>query len=119
MCQLALSDHLIKRVRIAYDQIKKKLPQSEVYLFGSYAKRKVRPESDVDLLVLVDDSMDKLTLKKIKWEIEEAIEEAVAYEYEVDMKLYTKAHFEKRSASLGFEAAIAEYMIPLEESTWR
>lgn len=119
MYQLALSENLIRRVKVVYEMIKEKLPQSEVYLFGSYAKRKVRPESDVDLLVLVEEDLDKLTLKKIKWDLEETIENAIAYEYEVDLKLYTKAHFERSKGAKGFEAAIAEYMIPLEASTWR
>lgn len=119
MEKLTLSKALLDRVERVYQLIKEELPESEVYLFGSYAKKKVKPSSDLDLLVLLDAELDKMTIKKMKWALEEKIEETIGYEYEVDLKIYTNTHFEKCKQTLGFEAAIAEYMISLEGHSWR
>lgn len=119
MCKIALSEVFLDRIDKVYRLIKQRLPQSEVYLFGSYAKKKIRPESDIDMLVLIQDDLDKMSIKKIKWELEETIEEATADEYEVDLKIYTREHFERSKQVLGFESAISEYMVSLEGCKWR
>ncbi|MGL4798707.1 MAG: nucleotidyltransferase domain-containing protein [Cellulosilyticaceae bacterium] len=119
MSILNLSDHYMERIQKAYHLIKAHIPQGEIYLFGSYAKRKIKPCSDIDMLVLLDEELDKKTIRNLKWEVEEIIEEAIQFEYEVDLKIYTKEHFEKSKEILGFESDIAGYMIKLEESLWK
>lgn len=42
--------------------IRKLLPTAEVILYGSEARNEARPDSDIDLLILVDG--DKLTLQQ-------------------------------------------------------
>lgn len=119
MEKLDLAQHLINRVRQAYQVVKRQIPNGEVYLFGSYAKRKVKPTSDLDLLVLLEDNLDKKIIRNLKWEIEEKIEETLAFEVEIDLKIYSRSHFDEARQYLGFEAEISKYMIKLEEDLWR
>lgn len=109
----------IERIQHVYKIVKSELPESEIYLFGSYAKRKIKTTSDMDVLVLITDDLTKKELKEIKWHIEEIIETSVNFEYEVDLKIYTKDHFNSSSATIGFESEIAKYMIRLEENLWK
>ena len=39
------------------EELKEKLPVSRVYLFGSFARGKVHEGSDIDLLIVADDSL--------------------------------------------------------------
>lgn len=119
MSQLNLSPYYVERVQKAYQLIRQHIPHGEIYLFGSYAKRKIKPSSDIDILVLLDEELDKTSIRKLKWQVEEYIEEVLQFEYEVDLKIYTKKHFESSKETLGFESDIATYMIRLEEDTWR
>ena len=119
MVTLNIAPQYEARVKKAYDLIKEQLPEGDVYLFGSYAKRKIKASSDIDLLVLLEEELDKATIRKLKWKIEEAIEEALQFQYEVDLKIYTKTHFERCKETLGFESDIATYMIPLEDVSWK
>lgn len=108
-----------ERVTTIYELIKEDLPDSHIYLFGSYAKRKIKPTSDLDFLILIDEGLDKKALKKIKWSLEEKIEDSIQFSYEVDLKLYTQEHFEKSLSYNGFEQEINQYMIKLEETLWK
>ena len=53
------------------------------------------------------------------WQVEEVIEEALQFQYEVDLKLYTREHFDRCKETLGFESEIATYMIRLEDVSWK
>ncbi len=119
MGEIVLPEQYMQRVRRVYQLIKQYIPEGELYLFGSYAKRKIKQSSDIDMLVLIDEELDKMVLRKLKWQVEEVIEETLGFEYEVDLKLYTKSHFNKSKETLGFESMIATYMIRLEDSTWK
>ncbi len=116
---LNVADVYIERIKQTYNLIKEELPNSEVYLFGSYAKRKIKATSDLDMLVLVDNGRDKKELKHLKWGIEEKLEMMNAFEYEVDLKVYTREHFDEKRKERGFEFEIDQYMIKLEEELWR
>jgi predicted nucleotidyltransferase len=63
-------------------------------LFGSYAKGTAKPDSDIDLLVILDN--DKLTKgKENLWRdisIKENIED-IRYKYGMDIKIYSKAEY--------------------------
>lgn len=87
----------------------------EVYLFGSFVKRKVKSSSDIDLLFLLDtnDNLDKKQLRDIRWYIEDMITDKFT-DRDVDVKLYTKNTFNTVSNSaLCFESMIMEYMVQL------
>ena len=119
MVTLNIAPNYEARIKKAYTLIKEQIPEGDIYLFGSYAKRKIKPTSDIDFLVLFKTPHDKNTLRQIKWKVEELIEETLGYEYEIDLKLYTHEHFEKCKEVLGFESEIASYMISLEDVSWR
>ena len=62
----------------------------KVLLFGSYAKGTATEKSDVDILVVVDE------LKEKKYKILSAINKKVwsKFDFEKDIKLYSKAEIE-------------------------
>ncbi len=63
-------------------QISEKFTPQKIILFGSYARGNPRPESDVDLLVIMDTA-----LKTIRQEIE--ICKNISYEFGLDLLVYT------------------------------
>lgn len=115
---LNVSEIYIDRIHKVYHLIKNKIPQAQIYLFGSYAKRKIKTSSDMDILVLMNTDCSKLELKQLKWDLEEQIEEETQFEYEVDLKIYTTEHFNKSKQHIGFEHEISRYMIRLEDELW-
>ena len=119
MIKLNLAPQYLERVQRVYGLLREQLPHGEIYLFGSYAKRTIKPSSDLDILVLLDEDLDKNTIRKLKWHIEEGIEDSIGFEYEVDLKIYSKSHFLLSKQTLGFESAIASYMIKLEDDLWK
>ena len=86
----------------------------ELYLFGSYAKGRVRSTSDIDLLVLFKEMTSREELKKCRRQLTDIVEEEYEYKIEVDIKPYNKESFEVSSNRVGFENEISKYMIRLE-----
>lgn len=67
----------IKKIVQAYFKDK---PVNEVYLFGSYARGDAREDSDVDLIVEIDDTLKRLSLFdfiKLQLGIEESLNKKV------------------------------------------
>ena len=62
-------------------QIAQKFQPHKIILFGSYARGDFRPESDVDLLVVIDTSLK---------EVRQAIEICQQIEYDFGMDLLVK-----------------------------
>jgi|FaiFalDrversion3_1042247.scaffolds.fasta_scaffold35492_1 predicted nucleotidyltransferase len=58
-------------IKECYKIIKKYLPKSKVILFGSFAKNKALPYSDIDLAIDNNTKIDHNIFNKIKYEIEE------------------------------------------------
>lgn len=52
--------------------ITKHLPQAQIYLFGSRARKDNKPESDIDITIDNKNKIDLLTLSNIKEDIEES-----------------------------------------------
>lgn len=50
----------------------KYLPKSQIYLFGSRARKDNTPQSDIDIAIDNKDKIDFLTLSNIKEEVEES-----------------------------------------------
>lgn len=84
-----------------------------LYLFGSYAKGKVKPTSDIDLLILLEGDKDRETIKDIRRKTTDIAEEGIEYCYEIDIKVYNSKDFFDSSKRLGFESEIEKYMIKL------
>jgi len=70
-------------------QIVEKFNPQKIILFGSYARGNPRPESDVDLLVIMETEMR---------EIEQSIEicQQIDYLFGLDLIVYTPSHLEER-----------------------
>ncbi len=106
------------RVKICFDIINNLLPESEVYLFGSYAKREIKQESDIDILVLVDKGYTSKQLQEIRWQIEDEINQINHEEFEVDLKLYTKRFYEDERVNSYFLMEIDKYKKDLRCIKW-
>jgi len=63
------------------------LPEADIYLFGSRAKGKATPHSDVDIAIRSDD-LDAAKLAKIRFVIEES-----NFPYKVDLIDLSKAFY--------------------------
>lgn len=70
-------------------QIAKQFKPQKIILFGSYARGKPRPESDVDLLVIMDTKLR---------EVEQSIEicQQIDYMFGLDLIVYTPKHLKER-----------------------
>lgn len=86
---------IIERLRAA-------LSPAVIYLFGSYAYGRPGPGSDIDLLVVVDDS-----------QLDPYERDAVAYHaligvrVPIDVQVYTRAEFDRRAAlPVSFERTV-------------
>ena len=78
------------------------LSPSAIYLFGSYAYGSPNRHSDIDLLVIVDDSplgayqRDALAYRAL-----------IGIRFSIDVQVYTRAEFDERSAlRVSFERTI-------------
>lgn len=107
-----------ERVRMCFDIINQFLPQSEIYLFGSYAKRKIKEDSDIDLLVLTEDELTPKDLKEIRWKIEDALYAANHHAFEMDLKLYIKKFYESQLNDSYFFIEIEKYKKDLRDVKW-
>jgi predicted nucleotidyltransferase len=72
-------------------QIAQKFHPEKIILFGSYARGDIRPESDVDLLVIMETS-----LRPVQQEIE--ICHKIEYEFGLDLLVYAPRALEERLA---------------------
>lgn len=87
-------------------------PDAQLFVFGSYAKGCVKKDSDLDLLMLINEDLDQKELRRLKYEIYDYIEEKLKYLPDLDIKLYYKNKFYESAKELGFESSISTYMIP-------
>jgi predicted nucleotidyltransferase len=72
-------------------QIVEKFHPQKIILFGSYARGNFRPESDVDMLVVME-----TLLKPVRQEIE--ISRHLDYEFGLDLLVYTPSVLKERLA---------------------
>ncbi|MDF2613441.1 MAG: hypothetical protein K0S71_1227 [Clostridia bacterium] len=105
-------------VKICFDSINSFLPDSEIYLFGSYAKREIKDESDIDILVLVKDDTGPKELQEIRWKIEDKIYAANNMAFEIDLKIYTKKFYTEQLAHSYFLIEIDKYKKDLRCVKW-
>jgi len=106
------------RIKICFDIINGFLPKSGIYLFGSYAKREIKEESDIDILVLIEDDLAPKELQEIRWKIEDALYEVNNVTFEIDLKLYPKKFYENQLALSHFFIEIEKYKRDLRCVRW-
>ena len=78
-----------KAIDQVVDQIVEKFKPRKIILFGSYARGNPRPESDVDMLVVMDTK-----LKDVKQAIE--ICQQIEYRFGLDLIVHTPNYLAKR-----------------------
>lgn len=78
-------DTVVKRLIKAYDPL-------EIYLFGSYAWGKPTDDSDLDLLVVVDQSNESPYERAVTGHLA-----LIGMPISKDIKVYTRKEFSKRS----------------------
>jgi predicted nucleotidyltransferase len=71
------------------EQIVEKFKPQKIILFGSYARGNARPESDVDMLVVMDTSLK---------EVQQAIQicQKIEYRFGLDLIVHTPKHLAER-----------------------
>jgi uncharacterized protein len=78
-----------KAIDQVVEQIVEKFKPQKIILFGSYARGNPRPESDVDLLVVME-----TPLKEVKQSIE--IHHQLDIMFGLDLLVYTPKHLQER-----------------------
>ena len=88
----------------------------DVYLFGSFAKGKIKDSSDIDLLMIVD-LEDKRLVRRQKLDFIDMLEDTVNLYYgdDFDLLVYTEATFLRALEKEGsFEYSVNSYMLKIE-----
>jgi len=81
--------------------IHRKLNTAEVILFGSHAYGSPRPDSDIDVCIIVDSAKSKIDIMR------EIRREAVSFQTRpLDLLVYTRSEFSKKSSTEGLERII-------------
>ncbi|MFM8720929.1 MAG: nucleotidyltransferase domain-containing protein [Chthoniobacterales bacterium] len=78
------------------ETIAQRIPARAIYLFGSYARGEQRPESDIDLLVVVDDEAKQAPRRLAS----EAYASLVGTKLPVEIKVVRQGDFRRRSSWL-------------------
>ncbi|NFG41904.1 DNA polymerase beta [Clostridium botulinum] len=106
----SLDENLRSGIVKARDIILEKLYKANVYLFGSIAKGRYSKQSDIDLLVIIDENKSTKELRLLRHEFEDAINN-IKLEKDVDIKLYSKVRYDELCKTPCFEQAILEDLI--------
>jgi predicted nucleotidyltransferase len=80
----------------AVKTIAQRIPARAIYLFGSYARGEQRPESDIDLLVVVDDEIKQAPRRLAS----EAYASLAGTKLPVEIKVVRQGDFRRRSSWL-------------------
>ena len=86
-----------------------RLKNADILLFGSIAKGKYRNSSDIDILILIDDNKSISELRKLRHELEDALNLSRS----VDIKLYNKNRYIELSKEISFEGDIVKDLIDI------
>ena len=109
-----LDDRLREEIIVVKDIISKLLFDSEIYLFGSIAKGKYNKNSDIDILILIEEEKTLKELRTLRHYIEDKIED-LGLHNEVDIKIYNKKRYCTLTSEPSFEQAILKDLIDLKE----
>ncbi len=67
----------IDQIKEKIKPVAKKYNLTYIWIFGSYAKRKQREDSDIDILVKTEDVAEGFKIVEVKFALEEALNKAV------------------------------------------
>lgn len=91
-----------------------RLKNADILLFGSIAKGKYKNSSDIDILILIDDNKSVSELRKLRHELEDAIDN-LNLSRSVDIKLYNKNRYIELSKEISFEGDIIKDLIDIRK----
>ena len=89
-----------------------RLKNADILLFGSIAKGKYKNNSDIDILILIDDNKSVSKLRKLRHELEDDIDN-LNLSRSVDIKLYNKNRYIELSKEISFEGDIIKDLIDI------
>ena len=89
-----------------------RLKNADILLFGSIAKGKYKNNSDIDILILIDDNKSVSELRKLRHELEDDIDN-LNLSRSVDIKLYNKNRYIELSKEISFEGDIVKDLIDI------
>lgn len=84
----------------------------EIFLFGSIAKGKYKKDSDMDILILLEEKKEVKELRLLRHILEDEIEK-LNLTRDVDIKIYSKKRYLQLSEYVSFEQAIKEDLIDI------
>ena len=67
----------IDQIKEKIKPVAKKYNLTYIWIFGSYAKRRQREDSDIDILVKTEDVAEGFKIVEVKFALEEALNKAV------------------------------------------
>lgn len=67
----------IEKIKEKIKPVAEKYNLTYVWIFGSYVKKKQRPDSDIDIIVKTEDVADGFKIVEVKFALEEALEKEV------------------------------------------
>ena len=91
-----------------------RLKNADILLFGSIAKGKYKNSSDIDILILIDDNKSVSELRKLRYELEDDIDN-LNLSRSVDIKLYNKNKYIELSKEISFEGDIIKDLIDIRK----
>lgn len=109
----SLDKNLRSQIASIKTLIRTHLLDANVFLFGSIAKGRYSPYSDIDLLVLISEDRNTKELRLLRHQLEDAIE-CLKMDRKVDIKLYTIQRYKNLCEEVCFEQAIQQDLINLE-----
>ena len=89
-----------------------RLKNEDILLYGSIAKGKYKNSSDIDILILVDQNKTISELRKLRYELEDDIDD-LNLSRNVDIKLYNKDRYIELSREISFEQDIVKDLIDI------
>lgn len=88
------------------------LNDAEIMLFGSIAKGKYKSNSDIDLLILINEDKELKELRLLRHRLEDVIDE-IKLSRSVDIKLYSKNRYIELCSNVSFENSIMNDLIDI------
>lgn len=67
----------LEKISKKIEPVARKYNLTHVWIFGSYAKKKQKKDSDIDILVKTEDVADGFKIVEVKFALEEALEKEV------------------------------------------
>lgn len=105
-----LDEGIRDEIRIVKNTILTYLSDAQIYLFGSIAKGCYSKTSDIDVLILLPDSLESKALRSLRHKLEDKIEE-YGLSRQVDMKLYSANRYKELCQTPCFEQCIQNDLV--------